>query len=111
MDRVALETLVKGALKERFEDALAEVIANIYDLNREAKAKRKLVLTLNFTPDADRYSVSVSVDVKPSLAPLKTIGTMLFIEDEHGTLAAYEQSKRETELVLPENVIQLKKGA
>lgn len=111
MDRVALETLVKGALKERFEDALSEVIANIYDLNREAKAKRKLVLSLTFAPDAERYSVSVSIDVKPSLAPLKAIGTTLFIEDENGTLAAYEQNKREPELFTPENVIRIKKEA
>lgn len=51
------------------------------DLNTEATAKRKLVMTLEFKPDNDRQNVVVSVTAKSTLAPTTPVVTTLYIAD------------------------------
>jgi hypothetical protein len=69
---VSLETIAGGAAKELFERELAEVLANIADVNTPGKMKRSITLKITFSPTDRRDSAAVNVDVSKSLA--KRIG-------------------------------------
>jgi len=46
MSQIDLASLAEGALQERFEQDLQKIAENIQDENTDAKAKRKLTITL-----------------------------------------------------------------
>lgn len=47
MEKLSLETLMQGAVQEKFENELKRVLENIMDPNTDFKKKRKLFLILN----------------------------------------------------------------
>ncbi|MCI5500035.1 MAG: hypothetical protein MR419_11010, partial [Clostridiales bacterium] len=58
-----------GSFLERIDYEMARVMNNILDANTKATAKRKVTVTLTFTPDDDRSIIGVDVVVKSALAP------------------------------------------
>ncbi|MDD5006340.1 MAG: replication terminator protein [Candidatus Omnitrophica bacterium] len=109
---VSLETLKEGAVSERFNIALQEVLDNILDPNTEPVKARSINLKFSFKPNQDRdfCAVSISSDVK--LAPISSLGTEFFIGKQDGKLVACERSLRQTNLLadtpLPDNVKPIK---
>lgn len=77
--RSSLLQMAKGAIQERVDYEVTRVVDNLLDMNTEAKAKRKVVLTLVMTTDDDRRVVKVEASAKSSLAPVTPIGTSLVI--------------------------------
>ncbi len=109
---VSLETLRDGAVSERFNIALQEVLDNILDPNTEPEKARTITLKFSIKPNKDRdfCAVSISSDVK--LAPISSLGTEFFIGKQDGKLVACERSLRQTNLLadtpLPDNVTPIK---
>ena len=77
--RSSLLQMAKGAIQERVDYEVTRVVDNLLDMNTEAKAKRKVVLTLVMTTDDDRRVVKVEASAKSTLAPVTPIGTSLVI--------------------------------
>ena len=77
--RSSLLQMAKGAIQERVDYEVSRVVDNLLDMNTEAKAKRKVVLTLVMTTDDDRRVVKVEASAKSALAPVTPIGTSLVI--------------------------------
>ena len=77
--RSSLLQMAKGAIQERVDYEVTRVVDNLLDTNTEAKAKRKVVLTIVMATDDDRRVVKVEASAKSTLAPVTPIGTSLVI--------------------------------
>lgn len=97
--RSTLETIAGGVVPELFQDALCRVLANIDDLNCDAKAKRGLTVEMTFEPDASRQALNIKVSVKTKLAaPKKAESTVFLVRDQHGAVFAVESNPNQPEL-------------
>ena len=86
-----LETLGEGLVAKRFEKALAQVVANIHDMNTDHKIKRKIVLTMTLMPNESRDQVGVEVQAVTKLAPENAVQTLMAIGgDGKGNLVSAE---------------------
>lgn len=77
--RSSLLQMAKGAIQERVDYEVTRVVDNLLDMNTEAKAKRKVTLTITMVADEDRRVVKVEASAKSTLAPVTPIGTSLVI--------------------------------
>lgn len=67
---INLSEFNNGAVQEKFERALAEVVSNISNPNTDSKKKRKITITLTMAPINDnRDTLATDVEVKTALAP------------------------------------------
>lgn len=88
---INLEKFAEGALAEKFNTGLKEVLENIADPNTEAKKKRKMTVELTFNPDEERELSLVDIVVKTKLMPKKPIATKIMIDrDGNGGIVASE---------------------
>ena len=92
---INLETLADGALAEKVNIALKEVLANIADPNTEWKTKRKLTVDITFQAQEDRELALLDIQTKTKLAPPKSVGTRIVIgTDGKGGIVASEFGKQ-----------------
>ena len=77
--RSSLLQMAKGAIQERVDYEVSRVVDNLLDMNTEAKAKRKVTLTITMVTDDDRRVVKVEASAKSVLAPVTPVGTSLVI--------------------------------
>mgnify|MGYP004509543737 FL=1 len=95
MDREKMTTSIldmcMGAIKERVDYDAARVVENILDPNTDAKAKRKITLTIDFLPSADRTHITVHTGSKAALAPTAPVETSLgMMSDANGEMQLVE---------------------
>lgn len=64
---------------------------NILDPNTSPTAKRKMTITLELKPDADRRNIGVSCVVKCALAPTNAVVTSLYVADENNVVEMVPQ--------------------
>lgn len=89
--RTSILQMARGAIEERVDYEMSKIIDNILDPNTEPTAKRKLNLTIEFKPDANRQVISVVTTAKSTLCPTNPVATSLFITgDEQGEVTAVE---------------------
>ena len=89
--RSSILQMASGAIQERVDYEVAKVIDNILDANTDAKAKRKITLTIELKPDENRQFISLSASAKSTLAPVVPIGTTLGIAaDRNGEMVIVE---------------------
>ena len=75
--------MARGAILERVDEEVKRVIVNIMDNETLASAKRKVVVTVEFKPDALRQNIQVKATAKSTLAP-KKVETNLVVESDFG---------------------------
>lgn len=89
---ISLETMIHGAVKERFELELAKVFDNIGDPNTSAKEVRKLTLFLTLKPNENRDSAEISIKAATKLAEAKELTTTFFLDrDNQGKVIGAER--------------------
>lgn len=71
--------MAKGAIEERADYEVTKIIDNIIDPNTNPTGKRKLTLTLEFIPDAERTKIGLKVQASSKLMPTEAASTMLCI--------------------------------
>ncbi|MEG0133086.1 MAG: replication terminator protein [Clostridium sp.] len=92
---ISLDRLADGAVAERLNSALKEVMENIADPNTDHKVKRKLTLEMVFVTSEDRSLSEVTATAKTKLASRKSIGTKFLIDkDMDGDILATEFKKQ-----------------
>lgn len=92
---INLETFAEGALAEKINMALKEVLSNITDPNTEWKTKRKLTIDMTFASGEDRELTEVAIVAKPKLAPTKPLAAKIVIgTDGKGGILASEYKKQ-----------------
>lgn len=98
---ITLDSLGRGALEEKFQDALAEVVKNTCDPNTDSVAKRKLTIELTFTPDKnDRNRCELTTKVTAKLGSTKPLISTVHmgIDTDSGEIAAVESVPGQGEL-------------
>lgn len=75
---MSLDRFAGGALLERFNLAMRQIVQNIADTNADPQKARTLTIKLTFKPDAGR-SVKTSIATNVSLAPPIADETMMLI--------------------------------
>ena len=92
---INLEDFAGGALSERFNLALQEVLENLQDPNTSYTAKRKLTINLDFVTNESREITSVDIVAKTKLCPAKAITTSLMMDINcEGEVIASEYKKQ-----------------
>lgn len=95
MNDVKLNTLAGGAVEERFNMALEEVLNNILDPNTDPGKARRIQLNVTLKPHEDRSFSVVEFGVKTTLQPPKPVKTGLIIDtDGKGRAVAAEYSRQ-----------------
>ena len=85
MDAKSILEMSQGAILERVNYEMQKVIDNILDVNTKPDAKRKLTVSLELTPSADRKTITVKTTAKSSLVATDAITTGLFIANDPST--------------------------
>lgn len=95
MNNVELQTLVGGALQEKFAKSFEKVIENLIDPNTSYKIKRGITIKLSFVQNEKRDDVHVDIDVVEKLAPQASLCTSFSIGKDlrKGSLYAKEYGK------------------
>ena len=94
MKGMSIANIAGGALVERANQKIQEVLNNIMDLNTSAEKKRKVVITLEFAGQEDREIADVTFEVKSTLVPAKKISTRITFEsDDDGQVVVEEMQK------------------
>lgn len=92
---INLETFADGALAEKVNMALREVLANITDPNTDWKLKRKLTVDMTLATGEDRELTEVTILAKTKLAPSKALAAKIVIgTDGKGGILASEYKKQ-----------------
>ncbi len=89
-DKMSLGNIRRGSAVEMVDEAIQRVVENIVDLNTTATAKRKVTLTLTFTPSNERDSAAVTIAVTSSLAPQASVETTAFLSHTRDGIACVE---------------------
>lgn len=84
-DQKSILQMARGAFQERVDLEMAKVVDNILDPNTNPTQKRKVTMTIEFTPDYERSNIGVSVSVKSTLAPTVPAKTTLYVAGESST--------------------------
>ena len=93
-EKLDINLLAGGAVKEAIEYALDDIFQNIKDLNTKAEKARKLTLTIEFKPDESRQVIKTSVNTKTSLVPVNSISTQLLLDKVGNKTVATELLKQ-----------------
>ncbi|MBE1727418.1 replication terminator protein [Lactobacillus plantarum] len=72
-----LSEISDGAVQEKLDREMKRVAANILDPNTEAKKKRKITLTMSFSPNDNRTVIDVDTEVKSVIAPQVAVPTTM----------------------------------
>ena len=75
---MSLDRFAGGALLERFNLAMRQIVQNLADVNADPQKARTLTIKMTFKPDVGR-SIKTSVSSNVSLAPPLADETMMLI--------------------------------
>lgn len=91
-EQMSVLEMSQGAIMELVDREMSRVVENIVDPNAKADAKRKIVVTLELTPSADRKIITVKSSAKSTLVPTDAVTTNLVIAGRPltGEMAIYE---------------------
>ncbi|MDY3781378.1 MAG: hypothetical protein SOZ90_04270 [Candidatus Faecousia sp.] len=78
-NKASILQMARGAIQERVDYEISRIVDNILDVNTEAGAKRKLVLTIEMKPDENRQYIKIAASAVSKLAPAVPVGTTLGI--------------------------------
>lgn len=93
---VNLESFAGGALQEKFDNALQEILTNMTDPNTPWKNKREIMIKVTFEQNEERDDSNVHVSVATKTAAIKPISTKMAIAKdlETGKVFAEEYGKQ-----------------
>lgn len=85
LDKKSILEMSAGAILERVDYEMGKVLDNIFDPNTTATAKRKITVSLELRPSADRKTITVLTTAKSTICPTEPVTTSLFITGRPGT--------------------------
>jgi hypothetical protein len=113
-EKLAIDTLASGAAMERFDDALAVVLANIIDPDT-GKGAREINLKVKFKPNDERTMTEIRIECKTKLQPATELTTHAYLGVDIKGLPEAHEIKPLLQSNLPfattSNVVPIKKEA
>ena len=85
LDKKSILEMSMGAILERVDYEMGKVIDNILDPNTKPTGKRKITVSLELIPSADRRTITVQTTAKSALVPTDPVTTSLFITNQPGS--------------------------
>lgn len=98
--RLTIENIASGALKDLFEYEWRRIVDDIADSTKQAKAARSMRINIVVKPTEDRGSGDVEVEVTSRLAKPKATRATVYLSEEHGEIVSYVNDPKQEELVL-----------
>lgn len=96
---VTLDNIAGGALREQFDSAWDELIANIRDPNTEAEKTRGISIQIKVLPDQTRGRFKVLVKVTTKLEGLSPATDQLYLgRDEEGRIRPFTFDQKQSDL-------------
>lgn len=91
MDKESILNMAAGAIAEKVDYEVSRVVDNIIDPNTKPDAKRKITITLEFLPDAERKHINLTATAKSTLVPTAAVNTsMVITSDGNGEMVIAE---------------------
>lgn len=87
---IDLNKFADGAVAQKVERELQNVINDIHDPNTDPEKARKITITLTLTGDEKREYIDTKVDVKASLVGHKPASTKMIMGKQDGKVTARE---------------------
>ena len=84
--------MARGGIQELVDYEMSRILDNILDANTKPTAKRKLSISLEFTPDDNRQMVAVASSVKSTLATTNPVQTALYLSATDKGVVATEMT-------------------
>lgn len=85
LDKTSILEMSMGAILERVDYEMEKVLQNVLDPNTKATGKRKITVSLELVPSADRKTITVNTTAKSTLCPTEPITTSLCITTQPST--------------------------
>ena len=85
LDKKSILEMSMGAILERVDYEMARVLDNILDPNTKPTGKRKITISLELVPSADRRTITVLTTAKATLVPTDPVTTSLYITNQPST--------------------------
>jgi hypothetical protein len=93
--RTDLINLAGGAITEKFDRALKELMTNIDDINTDAKAERSITIKVKFKPDPSRKTIAYKATVESKLAAALADEDVIFVvHDKDGPVAVNDNLRQ-----------------
>ncbi len=97
--RTSLASIANGEVAEKFQYELLRVMANVDDLNCDARAARKITMEFTFTPDGSRQAIETTVAIKTKLVGPKAAETVVFVvRDGTGEVFCVDNNFRQPDM-------------
>jgi hypothetical protein len=93
---ITLATIRGGAVEERFQVVLDEVLRNIEDPNTDAKTVREISIKILIKPDETRMMGAVAIKVGSKVAGIRSLGTAFFFGRADGAPVAMENNPEQS---------------
>ena len=77
MQVMDLTKIANGALVERAQAAIEQVVQNMTDVNTPYKTKRSVTIKMTFAQDEERETAACEISVQTKLAPVNPVKTMI----------------------------------
>ncbi|GEO70509.1 hypothetical protein [Levilactobacillus acidifarinae] len=88
---VDLTELANGAIQEKLDHTMKDVMTNILNPNTDAKKKRKVTITLTMAPSENRDTLTLDAQVKAALVPENAATTTVLVgRNDSGYIEANE---------------------
>lgn len=91
MNTIELQSILGGALQEKFNKSFERIIDNLQDVNTSSRDKRKITISLDFTQNELRDDVAVKISVVEKLAPQAPMKTAFSIAKDLRTGELYAE--------------------
>lgn len=91
----SLDTIMDGAVNERFVEEWQRLLQNVFDPNTDPVAKRSVTINIEVQPSDDRSAGTFKLKVSSKLAPPIVVTKPLFLSrDDNGNVTAQERSNQ-----------------
>jgi hypothetical protein len=99
---INIGNICEGALVEGFAIELDKVLKNIMDPSTSFKTKRRITMTVEFSPKEDRVQTMAEVSFETKLASMIPAVSRIFVgKDEAGVLYALDEDPRQMHIFTP----------
>ena len=85
LDKKSILEMSMGAILERVDYEMGRVLDNILDPNTKPTGKRKITISLELVPSADRRTITVLTTAKATLVATDPVTTSLYITNQPST--------------------------
>ena len=85
LDKKSILEMSMGAILERVDYEMGRVLDNILDPNTKPTGRRKITVSLELVPSADRRTITVLTTAKATLVPTDPVTTSLYITNQPTT--------------------------